>query len=177
MALSPSPVNVKYRQLALLTKEVERLVADMPLDNDIWTAKDLEERDNLELARNRLMDILPDAMERVPADDDAKQVLYIPWVDGPSDGQLYHFTKLLNVGRLHADAQAAVEAMKARSHLTYRADPCTEKQYFGHGFNTMAVLAIPVGSLVQTTGQGDGAENVPVVYAMCDSKGVTRLVN
>lgn len=160
----PNRVVEAHRQAMVLLLEAEALIAWVATDEAAWGQLMPESPDDMCLERAKLVTFIPKVVHKSPVAEHKEEIRY-DWMVG-SNHKYDHFAQI-TVGEIVESLHAAVARLEETNHNRPSSPTLHQRAtYFGDGFQSLAVMSIPVGCLAPT---GEGDDPTPVVYAYKDS--------
>ncbi|KAJ4361892.1 hypothetical protein N0V83_010833 [Neocucurbitaria cava] len=167
-------VCAPHRRLAWLVIEAKHVYEQFPaeLSQQEWLKMKLHERDNLVMARTHSVASLSAALDKVPQAAHA-QTFRTGCMDGKAK-EMFAPDKDKLIGQIVEEGQEVLRQLRETQTLQSTQSPSVKKQYFGHGFYSMAVMSVPVGRLAPTGGPESTPDKTPIIYASLDSNGTVH---
>jgi hypothetical protein len=145
------------------------LTADEVAQNAAWLNMSINQRDAACYRRQKLICAMMGKAKSIPKKEHTDSYR-LDWMCVPgTPGKRNPYRKLdgVTVHVALAVCEQMVRKLVATQAFRSDEDPSAEKQYFGHGFDTMCIQSVPVGFLAPETGKPN--EYRPIVYALRDA--------
>ena len=159
-------VYPNHRVLLDVLNEAVRVAKEFD-DEQTFHKKPLGEQDVARYARDKYLYLLPVVMERI---EPAQYQIMLPvgWM-----GPAYAAYQKQTLGEIVERARAVVKKLvDSATTMPSTQDPAAKIQYFGRNFDSLAIIAVPVGYQITRPGTV-----YPIVYAWIDANDVVRFVD
>jgi hypothetical protein len=181
---SPAPKVIwEHRHILWLILDASKLLnmfpeltADDEGQNVAWLKTSIDQRDAACHHREKLIYTMMRKAKSIPnkEDTDSYRLEWMCVPGTPRNRNPYRKFDGVTVDVALAVCEQMVRQLVATQAFRSDEDPSAEKQYFGHGFDTMCIQSVPVGFLAPETGKPN--EDRPIVYALRDANDQIRYV-
>jgi hypothetical protein len=159
-------VYPNHRALLDVLNEAVRVPKEFD-DEQTFHKKPLGKQDAARYARDRYICLLPAVMTKI------EQVEYNIMLPVGWMGPAYSCYKKETLGKIIERAGVVVRRLvDSATTMPSTQDPAAKTQYFGRQFDSLAIIAVPVGYQITPPGTIS-----PLVYAWIESNDVVRYVN